>query len=80
LIKNFEKNYEVCNCKNVNLEEIISAIKEKEAKTLGDIQDMTGAGTECRHCIFPEGDFGKMKKKIYCKDILNELKNGDVNG
>ena len=76
MFANFEKNYEVCNCKKVTLEEIQLAIKEKNAKTLRDIQDITSAGTECRHCIFPEGDFGKMKKKIYCKDILNKVLNG----
>ncbi len=76
MIKEFEKDYEVCNCKNVSIEDIVVAIKDKNAKTLGDIQEFTGAGTECRHCIFPEGDFGKMKKKIYCKDVLKEVLNG----
>ena len=81
MIETFEKNYEVCNCRKVSLGEIELAIKEKNAKTLSDIQDITTAGTDCRHCIFPEGDFGKMKKKIYCKDILKELKeNGYANG
>ena len=74
MIKDFANNYEVCNCRKVSLEEIVIAINEKDAKTLGDIQDITTAGTDCRHCIFPEGDFGKVKKQIYCKDILNELK------
>lgn len=76
MINGFDKDYEVCNCRKVTLEEIVFAIKEKNAKTLGDIQDTTTAGTDCRHCIFPEGDFGKMKKKIYCKDILKEALNG----
>lgn len=81
MICDFEKSYEVCNCRKVSLEEIIEAIENKNAKTLGDIQDITTAGTDCRHCIFPEGDFGKVKKKIYCKDILNELKErASVNG
>ncbi|PLY05245.1 MAG: (2Fe-2S)-binding protein [Arcobacter sp.] len=76
MFDSFEKDYEVCNCRKVTLEEIEIAIKEKEAKTLRDIQDITSAGTDCRHCIFTEGDFGKMKKKIYCKDILNKVLNG----
>ena len=81
MLENFEKDYEVCNCRKVTLEEIELAILEKNAKNLRDIQDITTAGTECRHCIFSEGDFGKMKKKIYCKDILNELKNKEnING
>ena len=78
MIKNFKKDYEVCNCRNVTLEQIEVAIKEKDAKTLRDIQDITTAGTDCRHCIFPEGDFGKIKKKIYCKDILNEFKKSEI--
>lgn len=76
----FDKSYEVCNCKKVTIEEIENAIKNKNALTLREIQDLTTAGTECRHCIFPEGDFGKMKKKIYCKDILIESKKEIING
>ena len=76
----FEKSYEVCNCKKVTIEQIKNVIKNQNASTLREIQDLTTAGTECRHCVFPEGDFGKMKKKIYCKDILNELKIELANG
>ncbi len=76
----FEESYEVCNCKKITIAQIEDAIINQNALTLSDIQDLTTAGTECRHCIFPEGDFGKMKKKIYCKDILNELKKGLENG
>ena len=72
-MKDFPKSYEICNCKKVTIEEIEDAIINQKAKTLREIQDLTTAGTECRHCMFPEGDFGKIKKKIYCKDILNEL-------
>ena len=72
----FEKSYEVCNCKKVTIADIENVIKNQNARTLREIQDLTTAGTECRHCIFPEGDFGKMKKKIYCKDILTEVSNG----
>lgn len=75
----FDDNYEVCNCKKVTLEKIKNSILFENAKTLSEIQDITTAGTECRHCIFPEGDFGKIKKKIYCKDILSEYKKG-ING
>ena len=76
----FEKSYEVCNCKKVTILQIEEAITKQNALTLSEIQDLTTAGTECRHCVFPEGDFGKMKKKIYCKDILNEIKKGLENG
>lgn len=81
MLDSFDNSYEVCNCRKVTLEKVIDAIKNKDAKTLGAIQDSTTAGTDCRHCIFPEGDFGKLKKKIYLKDILNEFKNnGELNG
>ena len=79
-MKDFLKSYEICNCKKVTIEEIEDVIINKKAKTLREIQDLTTAGTECRHCIFPEGDFGKIKKKIYCKDILNKVKKGLENG
>lgn len=70
----FENSYEICNCKKVTIKQIKEAIITQNASTLREIQDLTTAGTECRHCIFPEGDFGKIKKKVYCKDILNEFK------
>ena len=76
----FEKSYEVCNCKKVTIEDIVNVIINQKAFTLREIQEITTAGTDCRHCVFPEGDFGKMKKKIYCKDILNKVKKGLKNG
>ena len=76
----FEKTYEVCNCKKVTIEDISNAVLNENASTLREIQDITTAGTDCRFCVFPEGDFGKMKKKIYCKDILNEIKKDLNNG
>ena len=79
-MKDFPKSYEICNCKKVTIEQIKNVIKNQNASTLREIQDLTTAGTECRHCVFPEGDFGKIKKKIYCKDILNELKIELANG
>ena len=57
----FENSYEVCNCKKVTIEQIKDVIKNQNASTLREIQDLTTAGTECRHCVFPEGDFGKIK-------------------
>jgi bacterioferritin-associated ferredoxin len=76
----FDDSYEVCNCKKVTIAQIKNVIQNQNASTLREIQEITTAGTDCRHCIFPEGDFGKMKKKIYCKDILNELKTEVTNG
>lgn len=76
----FEESYEVCNCKKITIEEIKEVIINQNATTLREIQEITTAGTDCRFCVFPEGDFGKMKKKIYCKNILDELKKGLKNG
>ncbi len=76
----FENSYEVCNCKKVTIQEIIDSIKNNENKTLGQIQELTNAGTECRYCIMKECDSGKIKKKIYCKDILNQIKSETING
>jgi len=41
----------ICNCLNVSEHEIVDAIKNKEAVTLQDIMDTTGAGTGCGSCI-----------------------------
>ena len=54
----FEENYEICNCKKVTIYDITNAIINQNASTLREIQEITTAGTECRHCVFPEGDFG----------------------
>lgn len=68
-----DDSYEVCNCKKITYKQIIDAINDGTT-SLGDIQDLTTAGTECRFCMFEEADMGKIKKKIYCKDILNNYK------
>ncbi len=77
MARTFEQSYEVCSCGHVTLGEIIFAINEKDAKTLGDIQNITDAGTHCRFCICKEGDFGKVKKELYCIDILKKLINSE---
>ncbi|NVJ52554.1 MAG: (2Fe-2S)-binding protein [Campylobacteraceae bacterium] len=76
MLKEFDLDYEVCNCLKVSINDIVNSIETKEVKSLRDLQEVTKAGTQCRHCIFPEGDFGIIKKKIYCKTILNEVLNG----
>lgn len=80
MILGFNEDYEVCNCKKISIKDIFDAISEKNALTLGEIQDITTAGTDCRCCVFSEADFGKIKKKIYCKDILNEIQKDFING
>lgn len=76
MLKDFSNDYEVCNCKNVKIEDIKRLFTNNELESLRDLQEKSFAGTECRHCLMEEGDFGKIKKKIYCLDILKELKNG----
>jgi bacterioferritin-associated ferredoxin len=75
-LKDFKDNYEVCNCIKVTIKDIKNAVSSLEVKSLRELQEKTHAGTECRHCLLSEGDFGKVKKKIYCKDILRELIDG----
>jgi len=41
----------ICNCMDVSEHEIVDAIKNKEAVTVQDIMDITGAGTGCGSCI-----------------------------
>ncbi|AXH15198.1 (2Fe-2S)-binding protein [Malaciobacter mytili] len=72
-MQGFDSSYEVCNCRRVSLKQIQTCINSGSL-TLGEIQDNTGAGTECRFCIIKETDFGKVKKKLYCKDILEYYK------
>lgn len=76
MLKEIDLDYEVCNCVKVTVKDIINSVKENEIKSLRSLQEITKAGTECRYCIFPEGDFGKIKKRIYCKTVLNEVLNG----
>ena len=78
MIKGFSLEYEVCNCHNVTVQEILNVLESKRAKNLGEIQELTKAGTDCRCCMFEEADNSKLKKKIYCKDILNYYK--ELNG
>lgn len=76
MLSDLKEDFEVCNCKKVNLKDLVNSIVDNNIRTLGEIQDLTGAGTECRHCIMEEADFGKLKKKVYCKDILKKVLNG----
>lgn len=74
MLSSFSSDYEVCSCSHVNLSELLFFIKENNATKLGPIQDFLKIGAGCKYCICEESDFGIMKKKIYCKDILNYVK------
>ena len=56
MAKSFPHSFEVCTCKHVTLGEIIYAIKEKGAKTLEDIENITDAGTCCKSCKNSQSD------------------------
>ncbi len=79
MFKNIKSDYEVCNCHKISLEQIIKSINLHKITTLGKLQDITRVGTDCRNCLIKEADFGKVKKKVYCKDILTYYKK-DING
>ena len=49
MARNFPHSYIVCNCKQVSLGEVIYAIKEKGAKTLDNLEDLTDAGSSYGH-------------------------------
>ena len=42
----------ICTCMNVSEHEILDAIKNKKARTVDEIQEITGAGTSCGSCIY----------------------------
>ncbi len=75
MLSRFSYDYEVCSCSHVKLSELVFFVKENNTSTLGHIQDFLKIGSGCKYCICEESDFGIIKKKIYCKDILNYVKN-----
>ena len=56
MARKFHHSFEVCSCKQVTLGEIIHAIKEKGAKTLEDLENLTDAGSSCKSCKNEESD------------------------
>ncbi|MBD3841020.1 MAG: (2Fe-2S)-binding protein [Campylobacterales bacterium] len=69
----FHFSHKVCTCKGVTLGEIIHAIKEKGAKTIEDLGDITDAGTACGCCRSAQDDFGDPKMELYLEQILNKF-------
>lgn len=41
----------ICTCLDISEHEIIDSIKNKGARTVEDIREITGAGTSCGSCI-----------------------------
>lgn len=73
MARNFHHSFEVCTCKHVTLGEIIYAIKEKGAKNLEDLGNLTDAGTCCKSCKNKESDIGVEKMELYLDEILNKF-------
>lgn len=71
--KRFHNSYEVCNCRQVTLGEIIYAIKEEGAKSLNDLAIITDAGGGCGYCKDKTSDVGEDKKELYLTQILNKF-------
>lgn len=69
----FHYSHIVCDCKKVTLGEIIHAIKEQNATSIKDLQDLTDAGTACKCCTSKENDFGNPKMELYLDQILEKL-------
>ena len=73
MAKKYHYSYVVCKCKNVTLGEIIHAIKEKGAKSIEDIKNLTSAGTACGCCISKDEDFGNPPLELHIDTILNKF-------
>lgn len=69
----FHMSHEVCSCKKVSLGEIVHAIKEKGAKTIDDVEEITDAGSACGCCRCKEDDFGDPQMELYIEQILEKF-------
>ena len=69
----FQYSHVVCNCRHVTLGEIICSIKDKGAKTIDEIGDITDAGTACGCCKCEKDDFGDPKMELYLEQIVNKF-------
>ncbi len=74
MARNFHHSFEVCRCKHVTLGEIIYSIKERKAKTIKSIGQMTDAGISCKCCQNIQKDIGEEKKRLYLNEILDKFK------
>jgi NAD(P)H-nitrite reductase large subunit len=74
MARNFQHSFEVCTCKHVTLGELIFAIKEKGAKTLDDLKEITDAGSACGCCKSKEDDFTGTQE-LYLTEVLDKFAN-----
>ena len=73
MARKFQHSYEVCTCKHVTLGELIYTIKERNAKTLEELGELTDAGTCCKSCKNPQSDVGVEKMELYLEEILEKF-------
>ena len=52
---------------------MMEMLKEKGAKTLQDLEDITDAGSCCGSCKNEESDIGVEKMELYLEDILKKF-------
>ena len=79
MFSDYKADYEVCNCAHVSLSQITTFIKDKNITRLGLVQEYLKVGTGCMNCICEDADDGKIKKKIYCMDILKGINSVEKN-
>ena len=61
----------VCECARVTKQELVSAIKDNDLKTIEEVIETTKAGSFCKSCIRPGGH---EPKDIYLVDILADVR------
>ena len=61
----------VCECARVTKQELITAIKDNDLKTIEEVIETTKAGSFCKSCIRPGGH---EPKDIYLVDILADVR------
>ncbi len=73
MLEKFSDDYEVCECMNITLKEIVDAIKKHDLKSVEAIGDMTDAGTACGACKSKEDSNGD--KELHLDEILVSVMN-----
>jgi NifU-like protein len=66
-------NTKICDCKRTTLEEIVSAIKKYDLKSVEDITEYTEAGCCCKSCVSEDEEEGRI---AYLVDILKDTLDG----
>lgn len=65
---------QVCNCNDVEYDEILEAVKEFGADDIEKIKDETSAGTACECCLEDDCDMVDLPLNLAIKKAVEELK------